>query len=398
MISAAPLLHSSILSEGPLMAVSFGILSTYPPTQCGLATFTRALATHLDGIGAEVGIVRVVDSVQPDEPLVAHQLVTSQPGAARLAAVGLNAFDVAVVQHEYGIFGGRDGADVLTVLDGVRVPVISVLHTVLTRPTRQQRRVLAGVIKASDVLVTMTHTARSRLLAGWDVAPEKVVVIAHGAVDTRVEGGPHGIHRASGDARPVILTWGLLGMGKGIEWAIQAMADLADVDPRPVYRVVGQTHPRVVEREGEAYREGLLAQVAELGLSDVVEFDNRYLDGPALRAIVRSADVVLLPYDSRDQVTSGVLVEAVVAGKPVVSTRFPHAVELLAGGAGLLVPQRDPDAIRSALHRILTQPALAGEMAETARNLAPGLLWAAVAGEYLAVGQHLLGKRTESVA
>lgn len=380
------------------MAVSFGILSTYPPTQCGLATFTKALVTHLAGAGAEVGIVRVVDSVQPDEPLVAHQLVTSQPGAARLAAVGLNTFDVAVVQHEYGIFGGRDGADVLTVLDGVRVPVISVLHTVLTRPTRQQRRVLAGVIEASDVLVTMTHTARSRLLAGWDVPPEKVVVIAHGAVDTRVDGGPHGIPRASSDARPVILTWGLLGMGKGIEWAIQAMAGLADLDPRPVYRVVGQTHPRVVEREGEAYREGLLAQVAELGLSDVVEFDNRYLDGPALRAIVGSADVVLLPYDSRDQVTSGVLVEAVVAGKPVVSTRFPHAVELLAGGAGLLVRQRDPDAITSALHRILTQPALAGAMAQTARDLAPGLLWSAVADEYLTVGQHLLGKRTESVA
>jgi len=380
------------------MAVSFGILSTYPPTQCGLATFTKALATNLAGVGAEVGIVRVVDSLQPDEPLVAHQLVTSQPGAARLGAASLNAFDVAVIQHEYGIFGGRDGADVLTVLDDVRVPVISVLHTVLMRPTRQQRRVLAGVIDASDVIVTMTHTARSRLLAGWDVPPEKVVVIAHGALDTRVDADAPGLVPATGGARPVILTWGLLGAGKGIEWAIRAMSDLADLAPQPIYRVVGQTHPRVVEREGEAYREGLAAQVASLGLCDLVAFDNRYLDGPSLRALVGSVDVVLLPYDSRDQVTSGVLVEAVVAGKPVVSTRFPHAVEVLSGGAGLLVPQRDPDAIASALRRILTQPALAASMAETARALAPGLLWSAVAGEYLSVGQDLLVKRTESVA
>ena len=208
----------------------------------------------------------------------------------------------------------------------------------------------------------------------------------------------HGLVPATGGARPVILTWGLLGAGKGIEWAISAMSGLADLAPQPIYRVVGQTHPRVVEREGEAYREGLVAQVAALGLSDLVAFDNRYLDGPSLRAIVGSADVVLLPYDSRDQVTSGVLVEAVVAGKPVVSTRFPHAIEVLAGGAGLLVPQRDPDAIGSALRRILTQPALAGSMADTARALAPGLLWSAVAGEYLSVGQDLLVKRTESVA
>jgi glycosyltransferase involved in cell wall biosynthesis len=395
------------------MAISFGMLSTYPPTQCGLATFSQALVTHLDGSGADVGIVRIVDSPQPAEPRVTHQLVIGVRGAARRAAHALNLHDIAIIQHEYGIFGGRDGADVLDVLAEVGIPVISVLHTVLTTPSPNQRRVLAGVIAASSVVVTMTQTARQRLLDGWDVDPGKVMVIAHGAEDNRApelghadmtrwedEGGSRDRTSAADSAtrRPTILTWGLLGPGKGIEWAIQAMASLADLDPRPMYEVVGETHPRVVEWAGEAYRDGLEAQVADLGLADHVAFDGRYLDGPTLRSIVRGADIILLPYDSRDQVTSGVLTEAVVAGKPVVSTSFPHAVELLSSGAGLLVPQGDADAISQALRTLLTDPALTARMASTSRSLAPSLLWPAVAEQYIAVGEDLVAEGARSVA
>ena len=395
------------------MAISFGMLSTYPPTQCGLATFSQALVTHLDGSGADVGIVRIVDSPQPAEPRVMHQLVTGERGAARRAAHALNLHDVAIIQHEYGIFGGRDGADVLDVLDELRVPVISVLHTVLTTPTPNQRRVLAGVVAASSVVVTMTQTARQRLLDGWDVDPGLVMVIAHGAEDNRApelghddvtrweaEGGSRECTASADSAtrRPTILTWGLLGPGKGIEWAIQAMAGLADLDPRPRYEVVGETHPRVVEWAGEAYRDGLEAQVADLRLGDHVAFDGRYLDGPTLRRIVRAADIILLPYDSRDQVTSGVLTEAVVAGKPVVSTSFPHAVELLSSGAGLLVPQGDADAISEALRTLLTDPTLSAQMASTSRSLAPSLLWPAVAEQYIAVGEDLVAEGARSVA
>ncbi len=394
------------------MAISFGMLSTYPPTQCGLATFSQALVTHLVGGGADVGIVRVVDTPQPPEPLVVHQLVSGALGAGSQAASALNQHDVAIIQHEYGIFGGPDGEDVLDVLAGVQIPVISVLHTVLTSPTANQRRVLAGVVDASAIVVTMTQTARQRLLDGWDVDPGVVMVIAHGAEDNRapepgtgdITGWEDDGSRASSTAwdpvprRSTILTWGLLGPGKGIEWALEAMAGLADLDPRPLYQVVGQTHPRVVEWAGEAYRDGLQAQVAELGLTGHVEFDGRYLDGPTLRGIVRAADIILLPYDSRDQVTSGVLTEAVVAGKPVVSTSFPHAVELLTSGAGLLVPQRDPDAIRDALRTLLADPVLTAGMAGVSRSLAPGLLWPAVADQYIAVGEDLLAEGARSVA
>jgi glycosyltransferase involved in cell wall biosynthesis len=375
------------------MAVSFGVLSTFPPTQCGLATFSQALVTHLDGAGADVGVVRIVDSLEPDVDFVAHQLVITERGAVRAAAEALNAFDVAVLQHEYGIFGGRDGADVIGVLALVRVPVVSVLHTVLTQPTPHQHHVLARVVAASAAVVTMTETARQRLIAGWDVDPALVTVIAHGAEDNR--GG--GQSPESGRP-PTVLTWGLLGEGKGIEWALQAMAGLTQLVPRPVYQIVGETHPRVVERDGEAYRERLTALAHSLEIDSMVEFDGRYLNGPSLRQIVRQADVILLPYDSRDQVTSGVLTEAVVAGKPVISTSFPHAVELLSDGAGILVPQRDPEAIRAALHRVLTEPGLATQMADRSRALAPALLWPAVADQYIALGRSLLATVKRSVA
>ena len=367
------------------MPTRIGILSTFPPTQCGLATFSKALADQLLQVGASVGVVRVVDSPQPHVPLVSHQLVTGQRGAAAGAASALNACDVALVQHEYGIFGGPDGVDVLDVLAQVEVPVIVVLHTVLAHPTPHQHHVLAQVVKAADVAVTMTEAGRRLLIAGWGVRPESVVVIPHGAHANQSQP----VTAPARPARPTVLTWGLLSDGKGIEWALEAIAHLADLDPQPLYRIVGQTHPRVVEREGEAYRERLLAITDRLGLGPMVEFDDRYLDVPTLQGIVRSADVVLLPYDSPDQVTSGVLTEAVVAGRPVVSTPFPHAVELLSGGAGILVDRRDVGGMATALRRILTDAGLAAQMADAACALAPAQLWSSVAREYLTLAATL---------
>jgi polysaccharide biosynthesis protein PslF len=378
------------------VATSFGMLSTFPPTQCGLATFAAALVTELAATGADVGVVRVVDDVEPRVPYVVHELLLSDPGAARSAAAALDNYDVAIVQHEYGIFGGRDGADVIDLLERVNVPTIVVLHTVLANPTLHQHQVLARVVNAASVVVTMTDTARRRLIHGWVVDPEKVRVIAHGAADNREPDAaqPH----VRPDGRPTILTWGLLGQGKGIEWALAAMADVRDLEPKPLYRVVGETHPRVVEREGEAYRDGLKAKVAELGIESMVSFEGRYHDLASLLAIIRSADIILLPYDSRDQVTSGVLTEAVVAGKPVISTSFPHAVELLATGAGILVPQKDPQAIADALRRTLTEPGLADAMRAESRRLAPSLLWAAVAEQYMDLALDVMPKRKLSVA
>jgi polysaccharide biosynthesis protein PslF len=364
------------------MSVRLGVLSTYPTTQCGIATFSASLVRHLRAAGADVGVVRLVDEPQGPTPHVVHEWVAGDDEGAQRTAAALDDYDVVLVQHEYGIFGGPDGQDVLDLVAQVRVPVVTVLHTVLTRPTPNQHRVLAELVERSAALITMTATARDRLVAGWGVDPARVTVVPHGAEDNRATSATGW---TTSDRPRTVLTWGLLSQGKGIEWALLALAELRGRAPLPTYRVVGQTHPRVLEHEGEAYRDRLTALTRDLGLTEAVQFDGRYLSGPDLRAVVRSADVVLLPYDSSEQVTSGVLTEAVAAGKPVISTRFPHAVELLSSGAGILVPQRDPSAMAAALERVLTVDGVADAMAAEARRLTASLLWPAVARQYLAV-------------
>jgi len=378
------------------MPTTYALLSTYPPTQCGLATFTAALLAHLAQPGDQVAVVRVLDEPAPcpaDE--VVHDLVAGSVASASAAAAVLNGFDVVIVQHEYGIYGGPDGQDVISLLDALYVPSIVVLHTVLAHPTSRQRVILDEVIAAASVVVTMPQTARSRLLDIYGTAPEKVFVIPHGAADHRTAASDHRTaasdHRTAASdhrmtvpaqttGRPTVLTWGLLGPGKGIEHAIDSIALLREHGLDIDYQVAGQTHPRVLGRDGEAYRRALQAQARAGGVADRVHFDGRFLPGATLSQLIGAADVVLLPYDSLEQVTSGVLIEAVTAGKPVVSTCFPHAVELL--GAGLLVERQDPAGIAQALYRVLTEPGLSARMSSYSATLAPQLLWPAVAHSY----------------
>jgi polysaccharide biosynthesis protein PslF len=352
------------------------ILSTYPPTQCGLATFTAALQSHLGTSGFAADVVRVVEDEDGHYgPEVIAQLVNGSASSALGVVRLLNAYDAVVVQHEYGIYGGPDGADVLALLDALSVPVVVVFHTVLQEPTQSQRAILERLLRIAAVAVTMTETARARLISGYGAHRDQVTTIPHGA-----ERHLHLALPERHDDRPLVLTWGLLGPGKGIEWAIDALTGLADLSPR--YLVLGKTHPKVAARHGEAYRDALVARAQARGVSHLVEFDDSYLPVAALASIVATAQVVLLPYDSKDQVTSGVLTEAVAAGRPVVSTSFPHAVELLQDGPGLVVPQGDSVALAQALRRVLTDEALNRQVTEAAVRKAPELYWSAVAGRY----------------
>ncbi len=334
------------------MPKEYALLSTYPPTQCGLATFSAALFAHLRGPGDRASVVRVLDEPVPrgsasrPAPEVVYNLLNGSAQSAAVAVGVINGSDVAIVQHEYGIYGGPDGRDLVPLLYALRVPSIVVLHTVLAQPTKRQRSILDDVIGAASAVVTMTRTARSRLLDIYGTSPAKVSVIPHGSADNRVAAAP----RVAGRP-PMALTWGLLGPGKGIEHAIDAIALLRDRGLRVAYTVAGQTHPRVQARDGEAYRRSLVARASARGVADLVRFDARFLPAGALGELIGAADVVVLPYDSLEQVTSGVLIEAVTAGKPVISTSFPHAIEVLSGGAGLLVGRQDPAALASALSR-----------------------------------------------
>ena len=378
---------------------TFGMLSTFPPTACGIATFAAALSAGLVAHGAAVDVVRCGSAPDLEDPLVMSALGDGSPARVAACVDALNATDVVIVQHEYGIYDGTDGDAVLGLMSGIEVPIVLIAHTVVCEPSAGQRSVLERACAMADVVVVMTDTARDRLLGGFGVNGDSVIVIPHGAVTPPVSTAvdspsvtvDHAVCRTH--HRPRLLTWGLLGPGKGIEWAIDAFAELHDLDPAPTYVIAGATHPKVREWAGESYREMLVDRAERSGSGSSVSFDDSYRDLQSLTDLIRSADLVVLPYDSDDQVTSGVLVDAVAAGRPVVSTAFPHAVELLASGAGIVVPQRDPAALAAAIRSVLTDAERARSMAAEARRLAPDLSWPAVAGRYDALGARLLADR-----
>ncbi|MDE0802684.1 MAG: glycosyltransferase [Acidimicrobiales bacterium] len=366
------------------MSRTFGMLGTYPPTACGIATFSAALSAGLIADGHSVEVVRVAAQSGLDDPLVLGSL-RGPPGAWGTGVEVLDRTDLAIVQHEYGIYEGPDGDEILDVVRGLTVPTVIVAHTVRDAPTAGQHRVLSELCTLADAVVVMTRSGRDRLVDRFGVDPSKVSVIAHGAAT------PHGsVRRGTSRGRPRLLTWGLLGPGKGIEWAIDALVELRGMDPSPEYLIAGATHPKVKQRSGEDYRNMLMSRARSAGVAPFVSFDAAYRDLPALTELIASADVVVLPYDSDEQVTSGVLVDAVAAGRPVVSTAFPHASELLSSGAGIVVPQRDPAALASAIRSVLSDATLAEGMAAEARRLGPGLSWEAVAACYADLAEALL--------
>ena len=379
----------------PSIEPSIGFVSTYPPTSCGLATFSAALR---EAIAAQRGSDNGLDVVSVSEgapeqarPEVIHQHLNGDVISLEGAIKALNDHDVALIQHEYGIFGGPDGDEVLELVSGLDIPTAVTLHTVLSNPTPRQQEILERIVALTDQTIVMSDTAFRRLNGRYDVDPEKVSMIPHGARASLA--GP----RLQNGTRPVVLTWGLIGPGKGLESAIDAFAELRDLQPLPRYIILGKTHPKVQAAEGDAYLEGLRARANALGLDDILEFDGRYLDVVSLTLEIRKADVVLLPYESTEQVTSGVLVEAIAAGKPVVATSFPHAIEMLGTGAGVVVPHADPGAMATALRSVITDPDLATQMAGVARAIGSTLHWPMVAAEYETAISRLMS-RSRSVA
>lgn len=371
--------------------LTVGILSTYPPTPCGLATFSAALAGGLAAHGAQVRVVRVSDGSPFASRVVVGELRNGRPASVAAAADLLNECDVAIVQHEYGLYGGPDGREVVEILGALRVPSIVIVHTVLSDPTPHQRSVLVEVAALAGRLVVMGRVARDRLRDGFDVDAAAISCIPHGAAVP----GPRATDSAQ--RRPTLLTWGLVGPGKGIERVIDAMPHLQKLSPRPRYLVAGSTHPKVLAAEGEAYRNARIVQARRNGVGASVEFDAGYRDVPTLTALIQSSAAVVLPYDSRDQATSGVLVDAIAAGRPVVATAFPHAVEMLATGAGIVVDHDDPTALVDALTQLLSDPVRASAMAAEASRLAPSLGWPRVAAAYLQLADQLLLDRAALV-
>lgn len=357
--------------------MTLSLLGTYPPTQCGIATFTAATRKSLalarpDWSLPVIEVSPARHSSPPRSSEVGASWIHGDRVSFMQAVQCANRSDAMLVQHEFGIFNGNDGDAIIDFIEAVDVPIVTELHTVLRDPTHGQCRVISALARCSQALVVMSDAARLRLLRNPQVRADQIVVIPHGAHETPNR-TPLSVERA-----PELLTWGLVGPGKGLERATVAVAELARRGVAFNYRIVGETHPKVRDRYGEAYRESLIRLAEELGVRDRIHFDATYRTVEELIPVIANADLVIIPYDSTEQVTSGVLVEAVASGRPIVATAFPHAKELLRDGVGIVVDHGDAVAMADAIESVITHPERAQAMNRTARRAGQHLLWPAV--------------------
>ena len=372
------------------------IFSTYPPRPCGIGTFAFDVRTSLLAVPGvkSVGAIAVVDEASsPQRPDVLATVSQAVRGdyirAARL--LGRLDVDVVLLQHEYGIFGGADGEYVLSFARELTRPLVLTLHTVLSEPTDHQREVLTALCEEAERVIVMTETARELLLRTTGSAVDKIRVVQHGApaiLGRRNDNGSvpsRGLDRLR--ARFVLSTFGLISPGKGIETAIAALPGIVERHPQVLYLIAGRTHPEVARLTGEQYRLLLERRAVDLGVADHVEFDDRFLSVPELADVLHATDVFLTPYRNPEQIASGALTFALAAGCAAISTPYLFAKDMLATGAGRLVPFDDAAAIENAVCDFIESPeSLVAARAE-ARRIGAELFWPAIAAETAVVLQ-----------
>jgi len=361
------------------------------PRRCGIATFTtdlqRAIATSRRNL--ETCIVAMTDHGQAYAypASVAFQVKDDAIEDYVRAAEFLNAgrFDIACLQHEFGIFGGKAGASILELLSRLTMPVVTTLHTVLAKPTVGQRAVMERIVEGSSRIIVMANKGRELLRSVYHVPDEKIEVIAHGIPDFPFVEPDAAKAKLGFSGRSVILTFGLLSPSKGIEVMIDAMPSILKRRPDAVYVVLGATHPNLVRDQGEAYRESLMTRVQQLGIEKQVVFLDRFVDQSTLLEFISMCDVYVTPYLNEAQMTSGTLAYSFGLGKPVVSTPYWHARELLADGRGVLVRFGDVAAIGNEIAQLLTDDPRRQAMREQAHAASRSMTWERTAERYLSV-------------
>jgi len=361
------------------------------PRRCGIATFTTDLQQAISSSdrGLETCIVAMTDRGQAyDYPAsVAFHIRDDNIEEYVRAADFLNAgrFDTVCLQHEFGIFGGEAGAHILALLAPLRMPVVTTFHTVLADPAGKQRTVMERIVDASSKVIVMAHKGRELLRDVYQVPDDKIEVIAHG-IPNVAPVGPDAAKAMLGFAgKSVILTFGLLSPGKGIEVMIDAMPSVLTRCADAVYVVLGATHPNLVRDHGEAYRDSLVARVRELGIDNHVVFLDRFVDLATLLEFISMCDVYVTPYLNESQMTSGTLAYSFGLGKPVVSTPYWHARELLTDGCGVLVPFGDAAAIGREIAKLLTDHPRRHAMSRRAYAASRMMTWERTAERYISV-------------
>ena len=381
--------YGRIRLNGVQSPARIAFLGGFEPRRCGIATFTHdiceAVAGEIPDAECIAGAVNDRAEGYKYPPRVRFEILEKDLDSYRRAAdfLNFNNTEVLCVQHEFGIYGGPAGSHLLALLKEVRMPVVTTLHTVLQDPNPAQRKVMEELILRSDRLVVMARKGREILLETYGVAEEQIDIIPHGIPDIPFADSENYKFRFGLDGRKVLLTFGLLGPGKGIEQVIEALPEIVRRHPDTAYLILGATHPHLVAREGESYRLGLERLAEDRGVKDHVIFYNRFVSLEDLTEFIGATDIYLTPYLNEAQITSGTLAYVFGAGKAVVSTPYWHAKELLGDGRGILVPFRDPQAIADGVCAYLDDPELRQRTRIEAYKLGREMIWPAVAQLYL---------------
>jgi glycosyltransferase involved in cell wall biosynthesis len=362
-------------------------LSTYPPRKCGIGVFTKdlvdAMDLHGDSVSSTVIAVNENRASHRYDERVKWQIRHDNEEDYIKVAEEVNSSDIDVVniQHEFGIFGGEWGRYVLSFLETLRKPVVTTLHTLQPDLDPQGQRVLKEILSRSNAIVVMNNIAIG-LLAQLGTSFEKINVIPHGC--------PNIPFVSSNDIKPsiglknrtILCTFGLISSGKGIEYAIQALPPVVAKHPEVIYLIIGETHPMVKRVEGEKYRRMLFEQVKELGLKNHVAFQNRFLSKMELIRYLQATDIYITPYPGANQISSGTLINALAAGRAVVSTPYLHAKEVLNNGRGVLCDFKNSASIADALETLLSNENLKMETETKAYDYSRSFIWSKVAKKY----------------
>jgi glycosyltransferase involved in cell wall biosynthesis/CBS domain-containing protein len=374
-------------------------VSTYPPRECGIATYTKNLVDAVSAFCTRVVKPPVIAAINDRgghynyEIQVKSQIDANDIQSYEKVAQDINASDVDVVnlQHEYGIFGGEWGKYVNEFLQTIEKPVITTLHTVLEEPVPNARRVMEGILEQSDLVIVMAKVGIGMLEQLYGSYPDKIRHIPHGCPNVPYLGTTMAKRSLGLKDHAVLSTFGLLSRGKGIEYAIEALPQILKDRPEILYLIIGETHPEVRKREGEEYRQFLLDLVESLGLEKNVRFVNRFLPENELINYLQASDIYVIPYPNREQISSGTLTYALSTGKAIVTTPFLHAEDVISKGAALECRFKDPDSIAGCVNTLLRDKQIHDRFGRMAYEYSRDMIWPSVAMRYVNVFYHALG-------